>query len=105
METLKSHEYEFKQVISNRIAHCDNQLKNNGQFITYEDEWIITFLNGEHYSKPVMKALKDALVQDIEQWTSLVWQQIVRQLWEDNNRDRSLFYIATEMLLIKDFKH
>lgn len=105
METLKSRESEFRQVISNRITHCNNQLKSNEQFITYEDDWIITFLNGEHYSKPVMKALEDALTQNIEQWTSLVWQQIVRQLWEDNNRDKNLFYIATEILLTKDFEH
>lgn len=103
MEALKSRESEFKQIISNRIAHCNEQLKNNE--VIAEDDNFFFFKNGEHYSKPVMKALKDALVQDIEQWTSLVWQQIVRQLWEDNNRDRSLFYIATEILLIKDFGH
>ena len=52
-----------------------------------------------------MKALKEALVQNIEYWNSLIWQQIIRQLWEENNRNKNLFYIATEMLLVKDFEH
>lgn len=79
METLKSYESEFKQVISNRIAHCNNQLKNNE--ILAEDDNFFFFKNGGHYSKPVMKALKEALTQNFIQWSSLVWQQIVRQLW------------------------
>ena len=47
-----------------------------------------------------MEALKEALVQNIEHWNSLIWQQIVRQLWENNSRDKNLFYIATESLLV-----
>lgn len=105
METLKPHESEFKQVISDRIAHCDKQLRKNINNIAYRNECIIHFNNGEHYSIPVIRALEDALTQNIGQWTSLVWQQIVRQLWEDNNRNKNLFYIATEVLLIIDFKH
>lgn len=103
MEALKSRESEFKQIISNRIAHCNEQLKNNE--VIAEDDNFFFFKNGEHYSKPVMKALKEALVQNIEYWNSLIWQQIIRQLWEENNRNKNLFYIATEMLLVKDFEH
>ena len=98
MEALKSYEFEFKQVISNRIAHCNGQLKNNE--VIAEDDNFFFFKNGEHYSKPVMEALKEALVQNIEHWNSLIWQQIVRQLWEDDSRDKNLFYIATESLLV-----
>lgn len=105
METLKSHESEFKQVISNRIAHCDKQLRKNINNIDSRNEYIIHFNNGEHYSIPVIRALEDALIQNIRQWSSLVWQQIIRQLWEENNRNKNLFYIATEMLLVKDFEH
>ena len=63
MEALKSRESEFKQIISNRIAHCNEQLKNNE--VIAEDDNFFFFKNGEHYSKPVMKALKEALVQNI----------------------------------------
>ena len=103
MDTLKSsHESEFKQVILNRIVHCNEQLKNN-EIIDKNDTFFF-FKNGGHYSIPVIRALVDALMQNIEQWSSLVWQQIVRQLWEENNRNKNLFYIATEMLLVKDFE-
>lgn len=89
-----------KQVIKNRIAHCEQQLADNKNNIRYEDEFLIIFTNGDHYSKPVMSALKEALtIQDFRQWNALVWQQIVRQLWEDDSRDKKLFYFATEMLL------
>lgn len=101
METLKSRESEFKQVIVNRITHCNEQLKNNE--IVDKDDNFFFFKNGEHYSIPVIRALTDALMQNIEQWNPLIWQQIVRQLWEENNRNKNLFYIATEMLLVKDF--
>ena len=94
MEALKSRESEFKQIISNRIAHCNGQLKNNE--VIAEDDNFFFFKNGEHYSKPVM----EALVQNIEHWNALVWQQIVRQLWEEDSRDKNLFYIATESLLV-----
>lgn len=105
MEALNPHEYEFKQVISNRITHCDKQLRKNINNIAYRNECFIHFNNGEHYSIPVIRELEDALTQSILQWTSLVWQQIVRQLWEENNRNKNLFYIATEMLLVKNFEH
>lgn len=89
-----------KQAIKNRIAHCEQQLAENN--IRHEDEFLIIFTNGNHYSKPVMRALKEALtIQDFRKWDALVWQQIVRQLWEENNRDKKLFYFATEMLLTK----
>ena len=79
METLKSYEFEFKQVISKRNAHCNRQLKNNE--VIAEDDNFFFFKNGEH-------------------WNALVWQQIVRQLWEEDSRDKNLFYIATESLLV-----
>lgn len=99
METLKlSYESKFKQIILNRITHCNEQLKNN-EIIDKDDNFFF-FKNGEHYSIPVIRALIDALTQNIEQWSPLVWQQIVRQLWEENNRNKVLFYIATERLLV-----
>ena len=91
-------EFEFKRVIDARIAHCDVQLENRK--IIDEDEIFVYFDNGEHYSKPVMKALKEALTQSITQWRPLIWQQIVRQLWEEDSRNRTLFYFATEELLV-----
>ena len=102
METLKQHERDFRKVINNRIVHCDKQLHRNVNNISHRDKYIIYFNNGEHFSIPVIEALDDALTQNIEEWSVLIWQQIVRQLWEDNNRDKNLFYIATEMLLVKD---
>ena len=89
-----------KQAIKNRIAHCEQQLADNKNNIRHEDENFVIFTNGDHYSKPVMRALKEALtIQDFRQWNALVWQQVVRQLWEADNRDKKLFYFATEMLL------
>lgn len=104
MYNPKLYEDDFRKVISNRIKHCEDQLKNNKKSIIREDEYYIFFKNGEHYSKPVMKALVEALTQDINDWNALVWQQIVRQLWEDNSRDKELFYIATEHILIASWR-
>lgn len=55
----------IQQAIKNRIAHCDQQLADNKNNIRHEDEFLIIFTNGDHYSKPVMRALKEALtIQD-----------------------------------------
>ena len=87
----------FKAIIESRMTHCFTKLLQNlsSAQVTDFGRQIVIFKGG-HFSMPVYEALEEALGQDMEQWSALVWQQILRQMFEDNNRDFLLHQIATE---------
>lgn len=93
-------EKEFRTVIENRMKHCQEMFLTNidnahstasGQ-IVFGDDW--------HFSLPVYHALENALSQPMEQWSKLVWQQIIREQYISNSNNTVAFMYATEKLLV-----
>ena len=97
--TPDDYKYEFIEVIRRRILHCEeNCLYNLDEAQVCERQTIVW--TGGHFSIPVHAALRRALTCAPHEWDRLVWQQIVRQLYEDEMKDEVLFRIATEALLV-----
>lgn len=94
------HEAEFRHIIENRISHCYSALvlasrKNSAKVIC---ESIVVW-ETSHFSLPVFKALVESRDIPLKEWSSIIWQQIVRQMALDHNYDMELINIATEFLL------
>lgn len=95
---LKMNERFFREMIEHRIEHCEAQLKANlyraklfRSRIVWEDGY---------FTIPVWKMLKAALNQDILDWSSLVWVQIIKQMGRENKSFDSLLWdIAAEHTL------
>lgn len=88
----------FRKVIEARIDHCVGNLKAHAgeakvAFVT------VVWKDG-HFSVPVYESLLEAQDQDIRDWSALVWQQIIRQMIEDECKDNLMFRIATEFILV-----
>lgn len=100
-EEIKDIESEFKTLIQTRIFRCVGSViaaRNNKKEISnYHNKCL--FWDDKHFSVPVCDALEEALDQTIDQWSKLVWQQIVR-LYVDYNYNSQLFQYATEKLLV-----
>lgn len=98
----KELEEKFKEIIKNRIEHCENEL------YSHLDEAVligpIVYWDGGHFSKPVYDNLQRAYKQPMSSWDRMTWQQIIRQLYSMNHTEESrrLFFAATEILLVKD---
>lgn len=88
----------FRKVIEARIDHCVNNLKAHASEAKVAS--IAVVWEGGHFSVPVYESLLEALEQDIRDWSSLVWQQIIRQMVEDGCKDNTMFRIATEFILV-----
>lgn len=88
----------FKKVIEARINHCVSDLK------AHVNEAKVAFATvvweGGHFSVPVYWDLEEALNQDWRNWSPLIWQQIIRQMVEDDCKDNLMFRIATEFILV-----
>ena len=95
-------ERNFKTIIQQRINHCEKQYNDKIDENTYRNESIIYFSDGTHFSIPVYKFLKEALNKSMQEWNRMVWQQIVRQMYNNVERNETLFNIATEYLLVKE---
>lgn len=92
------HEAEFREIVNNRINHCYSNLvlhKNSEKVIC---ESIVVWETG-HFSLPVFKALVESRDIPLKEWSSIIWQQIIRQMAIDHNYDMELINIATEFLL------
>lgn len=88
----------FKEVIETRIDHCVNNLKAHANEAKVAS--IVVVWKDGHFSVPVYMSLVEAQDQDMRSWSSLVWQQIIRQMIEDGCKDNLMFRIATEFILV-----
>lgn len=88
----------FRKVIEARINHCVDNLK------AHANEAKVAFTTvvwpTGHFSIPVYDSLVEAQDQDWRSWSPLVWQQIIRQMIEDDCKDNLMFRIATEFILV-----
>lgn len=92
----------FKQVLKRRLQHCNHQLIKNvdsNGFIN-ASKTIAFFNDGTHFSQPVYEAISDSLNHDMDSWPSIIWQQIVRQMFIEHNLNNDMFNFATEHLLV-----
>ena len=93
----------FKRVITRRMCHCATSLlyKYKQASKTPSGKYVM-FNDNTHFSKPVYEALLSALETHYEEWSSLVWLQVVRQMHSEHSTDDEMFDIATEFLLVAD---
>ena len=96
--SLEEAESFFRKVIEARINHCVNNLK------AHANEAKVAFTTvvwpTGHFSVPVYMSLVEAQNQDWRDWSSLIWQQIIRHMVEDGCKDNMMFRIATEFILV-----
>lgn len=88
----------FRKVIEARISHCVNSLKARANEAKIAFSTVVW--EDGHFSVPVYWDLEDALNQGLRDWSSLIWQQIIRQMVEDGCKDNTMFQIATEFILV-----
>lgn len=88
----------FRKVIEARISHCVNSLKARANEAKVAFSTVVW--EDGHFSVPVYWDLEDALNQGLRDWSSLIWQQIIRQMVEDGCKDNTMFQIATEFILV-----
>lgn len=89
---------EFIEVIRRRIHHCEqNCLNNLAEAQVCNDGQTIVWAGG-HFAIPVHAALIQALECEPHEWHLPVWQQIIRQMYEDEMQNEILFRVATETL-------
>ena len=97
--SLKEAENFFREVIKSRINHCVNNLK------THANEAKVAFTTvvwpTGHFFVPVYESLLEAQNQDWRDWSPLIWQQIIRQMAEEDCKNNIMFRIATEFILVK----
>lgn len=87
----------FRQVIEQRLQHCLKQLKEHDKEAVCLDGRGVVVWKGGHFSIPVYEALLKAQEQEMRDWSTLIWQQIVRQM-AIQGYSYEYFYIATEFL-------
>ena len=93
----------FKSVITRRLCHCAANLISkywrasktpSGKYVMFDDN--------THFSKPVYEVLLSALEVRHEEWSPIVWQQVVRQMHSEHSTDDEMFDIATKFFLVAD---
>lgn len=94
--TIKDFEYEFRQLIENRIYHCEKQLKANLHRAKSSCGGLVVVWSGGHFSYPVYEALVNSRNVAIEKWNALVWEQIIRQMAREHYDDIVMYDIASE---------
>lgn len=97
--SLQEAENFFREVIKSRINHCVNNLKahaNEAKVASIAVVWPTG-----HFSVPVYESLLKAQNQDWKDWSPLIWQQIIRQMAEENCKNNIMFRTATEFILVK----
>lgn len=93
-------EEDFRVLIKNRMEHCQEMFLLNIDDAHSTSSGQIAFSDNWHFSLPVYQALEDALSQPMDQWSKLVWQQIIREQFLHNSRNIDAFMYATEKLLV-----
>ena len=97
--SLQEAENFFREVIKSRIQHCVNNLKahaNEAKVASIAVVW-----STGYFSVPVYESLLEAQNQDWKDWSPLIWQQIIRQMAEEDCKNNIMFRIATEFILVK----
>lgn len=93
----------FKRVITRRMDHCAiSLLYKYAQASKTPSEEYVMFDDNARFSKPVYKAMLSALDTRHEEWSPIIWQQVVRQMHSEHSTDDEMFDIATEFFLVAD---
>lgn len=92
----KEEEDFFREMLENRINHCESELKAHineaNNCYNIEIVW-----KGGHFSVPVWDALIRARSERITFWEGIVWEQIIRQMGREGKLFNSrLWDIASE---------
>ena len=58
VDILAEHQKQLIFALNTRIHHCTKQVLDNITNITYADDYIICYGEGQHYSDPAMQAMK-----------------------------------------------
>ena len=97
--SLQEAENFFREVIKSRINHCVNNLKAHANEAKVTSS-IVVWKDG-HFSVPAYMALVEAQNLDWDDWSPFIWQQIIRQMAEEDCKNNIMFRIATEFILVK----
>ena len=97
--SLQEAENFFREVIKSRINHCVNNLKAHANEAKAGLTTVV-WPTG-YFSVPVYESLLKAQNQDWRDWSPLIWQQIIRQMAEEDCKNNIMFKIATEFILCK----
>lgn len=57
-EIIAKHQKQLIYALHTRMYHCTRQVLDNVNKITYVDDYIICYGEGQHYSNPAMQAMK-----------------------------------------------
>lgn len=98
--TMNDYDDKFRELIKNRINHCENNLKNNLHHARSTGRGQIIVWPGGHFSYPTYEALVQSLEMCIEEWSPLIWEQIIRRMADEKCTDTQMYYIASECLLL-----
>ena len=99
--SLQEAENFFREVIKSRINHCVNNLKAHANEAKVASS-IVVWPTG-HFSVPVYESLLEAQNLDWDDWSPLIWQQIIRQMAEEGCKNNIMFRIATELILFTEY--
>ena len=58
VDILAEHQKQLIYALNTRMHHCTKQVLDNIVNITYVDDYIICYGEGQHYSDPAMQAMK-----------------------------------------------
>jgi hypothetical protein len=58
VDILAEHQKQLICALNTRMHHCTKQVLDNITNITYADDYIICYGEGQHYSDPAMQAMK-----------------------------------------------
>lgn len=95
-------EQKCREIIKARMFHCQTELLNHlDEAEVALDRQIVHYKkSGGHFSVPTYRELEEALTKPMQEWTKLIWQQIIRQMSTDIDHSTVVFQYATEKLLV-----
>ena len=100
-QSQKEYQVLFTTLLNNRINHCYEELKSHADEAKVNNNQTIVFWKDGHFSLPVFEELLAAKELKMEEWSIIIWQQIIRQMAIEQSTDTDLYYVATEWLLLK----
>ena len=103
-QSEKEYQVLFTTLLNNRINHCYEELKSHADEAKVNNNQTIVFWKDGHFSLPVFEELLAAKELKMEEWSIIIWQQIIRQMAIEQSTDADLYYVATEWLLLKAHK-
>lgn len=97
-------EQSFKQVLLDRIEHCETELRNHiSEAVSTNSGLIICWETG-HFSYPVYEHMSDQITESYKSWDKATWQQVIRHLFLNKGKygviEDYLFNYATERILV-----